>query len=169
MSVTQLDSCAPASFSAAADDGLSSVITSDEIRLLAAIGFLAGKSGCAAPAIRIFQSLITLRPRSEFPYIGLSIAYMAVGMNTEAVHALTERACNARTQSDSLELWRSLAFHLAGSRSLAAASLQKYSEDISVNVHTALVDKLSGELGLRATQPDWPLPAMVSDRVIALK
>jgi hypothetical protein len=169
MSITQLDSRAPASSSVASDDGLSSVITSDEIRLLAAIGFLAGKSGCVAPAIRIFHSLITLRPKAEFPYIGLSIAYMAVGMNTEAVHALTERASRAGNQSDSLELWRSLAFHVAGSRSLAAASLQKYSEDIPVNVHTALVNKLSSELGLRATQPDWPLPAMVSDPEIALK
>lgn len=167
MSIPHLDSSA--SSPAPSDDELSSVITSDEVRLLAAIGFLAGKSGCVAPAISIFQSLVKLRPRAEFPYIGLSVAYMAVGMNTEAVNALTERAINAGNQSRSLELWRSLAFHLSGSRSLAAASLQKYLEDFSGNFHPALVNKLSRELGLRANTPEWPLPAIVSDREIVFK
>lgn len=139
-------------------------ITPDIVRLLAAIGFLAAKSGCVAPAIRIFESLVKLRPGTVFPYIGLSIAYMAVGMNPDAIHVLTERAADACTEDDALCLWQSLVFHQSGNRSLAAASLQKHLSGPSADGLQTLADKLTKELGLRTSMPDWPLPAVVSDQ-----
>lgn len=142
-------------------------ITSDDIRLLAAIGFMAAKSGCVAPAVRIFESLVKLRPGAVFPFVGLSIAYMAVGMNPDAIHVLTERAANTCTEDDTLYLWQSLAFHQSCNRSLAATALQKYISGPSADWHDALTDKLSKELGLRPTLPDWPLPAVVSDQEAA--
>lgn len=142
-------------------------ITSDEVRLLAAIGFLAAKSGCVAPAIRIFESLGKLRPGAVFPFIGLSIAYIAVGMHPEAMHVLTERAADACNDDDSLFLWRSLAFHQSGNRSGAAAALQTYLSGPSADGLHGLADKLTKELGLRTSIPDWPSPAVVSDQETA--
>jgi hypothetical protein len=142
---------------------LSRLIAAEDIRLLAAIGFLASKSGCVAPAIRIFQALIKLRPQADYPYIGLSIAFMAVGMNSAAIEVLMERESPTNSESDSMDLWRSLAFHLAGNRSSAAASLKKYATTGSANTNQALIEKLTRELGLRASVPDWPSPAVVSD------
>lgn len=146
-----------------ADSSSSPSVTSDDVRLLAAIGFLAAKSGCVAPAIRIFEALIKLRPGAVFPLIGLSIAYMAVGMTPEAIYVLTERASTTRTEDDTLYLWRSLAFHQSGNRTQAATALLKYLSGPLVDDHHALVDKLTKELGLRLSSPDWPLPAVVSD------
>ena len=142
-------------------------ITPDDIRLLAAIGFMAAKSGCVAPAIRIFESLVKLRPGAVFPYVGLSIAYMAVGMNPDAIHVLTERAADTCTEDDTLCLWQSLAFHQSGNRSLAAAALKKHISGPLADGNYALTDKLSKELGLRPSMPDWPLPAVVSDQEAA--
>lgn len=139
-------------------------ITSDDVRLLAAIGFLAAKSGCVAPAIRIFESLLKLRPGAAFPYIGLSIAYMAVGMNPDAIHVLTERTADACTEDDTLCLWQSLAFHQSGNRALAASALQKHISGPLADGCYALTERLSKELGLRPSTPDWPLPAVVLDQ-----
>jgi hypothetical protein len=150
-----------------ADSSPSPSVTSDDVRLLAAIGFLAAKSGCVAPAIRIFEALIKLRPGVVFPFIGLSIAYMAVGMSPESLYVLTERSTTTRTEDDTLYLWRSLAFHQSGNRTQAATALQKYLSGPLVDDHHALVDKLTKELGLRAVAPDWPLPAVVSDQETA--
>ena len=146
------------------DSAPSKLITSDDVRLLAAIGFLSAKSGCVAPAIRIFESLIKLRPGAVFPFIGLSIAYMAVGMNQDSLYVLTERAALAGSDDEVLYLWRSLAFHQLGNRTLAADSLMKYKSGPSVDGLHALTEKLSEELGLRPAAPDWPLPAVVSDQ-----
>jgi hypothetical protein len=142
------------------------LFTADDVRLLAAVGFLAGKSGCVAPAIRIFQAIIKLRPDADFPFIGLSIAYMSVGMNAEAVQVLAERQCPDAKASDPIDLWRSLAFHVAGDRSSAAASLQRYAMGSPDDTQQALVQRLNRELGLRASAPDWPSPAIVSDQEI---
>jgi hypothetical protein len=60
-----------------------------------------------------------------------------------------------------------LAFHQSGNRLLAAAALQKHVSGPSVDGHYALTDKLSKELGLRPSTPDWPLPAVVSDQEAA--
>jgi predicted Zn-dependent protease len=149
------------------DSAPSMLITSDDVRLLAAIGFLSAKSGCVAPAIRIFESLIKLRPGAVFPFIGLSIAYMAVGMSPESLYVLTERATTTRTEDDTLYLWRSLAFHQSGNRTQASTALQKYLSGPLVDDHHALVEKLTKELGLRPVVPDWPLPAVVSDQETA--
>jgi hypothetical protein len=64
----------------------------DEVRLLSSVGFMAAKSGCLVPALRIFEALAVLRPGVGFPFIGMALAYLAVGMPAEAVCVLRDRA-----------------------------------------------------------------------------
>ena len=84
----------------------STPLDSSEVRLLAAIGLWAAKSGYLVPAVRIFEALIILRPGVEFPYIGLAMAYMAVGMHNDASHTLNQRAQQAGIKPAPLMVWR---------------------------------------------------------------
>lgn len=51
----------------------------DDIRLLAAIAFMAARSGLAEPAMRIFHGLDVIRPNADFPAIGLVMCCLAIG------------------------------------------------------------------------------------------
>jgi hypothetical protein len=72
-----------------ADDG--PVLSTEEVRLLTEIGFMAG----ASPILRteteqLFRQLMVLRPRRAFPYIGLATACLNRGQADEAVSVMVE-------------------------------------------------------------------------------
>lgn len=68
------------------------ILSRDELRLLAEIGFVA----CGARNIRdaqaIFDNLRLLAPHRTYPYIGLAMARMAAGDPLAAVRILREEA-----------------------------------------------------------------------------
>ncbi len=136
-------------------------LSPEELRLLSAIGFMAAKSGFLVPAIRIFEALLVLRPRAAFPFIGMSIAYTAVGMAGEAVHLLRDRALPVCAEHQELRLWLCVALQQAGSRAAAMKELAASTQGLQPEAWPALARRLSALLGGRPIEPKWPTPAPV--------
>ena len=145
------------------DGALREPISANELRLLAAIGFFAAKSGCLAVAIRIFESLRTLRPGTTFPFIGLAVAYLAVGMDSEAVHVLRDRGVRECEDDNEIRLWLALAYHQSGNHTQAIAELQALLKREPAEASHPLAERLSRLLGSRPMKLDWPSPAPISE------
>jgi tetratricopeptide (TPR) repeat protein len=88
-------------------------VTSEEVKLLAQIGFLAATSGYVVPAIRLFEGLRVLRPGQAFPFIGLALARMTVGAFQDAVRVLREEGLRAVPESEEIQVYLGLALALA--------------------------------------------------------
>lgn len=154
---------APAEQHADFDGTSRELISANELRLLAAIGFFAAKSGCLAVAIRIFESLCTLRPGTTFPFIGLAVAYMVVGMDSEAVYVLRDRGVRECKDDNELRLWLALAYHQSGNHAQAIAELQAWLKREPAEASHPLAERLSRLLGSRPMKLDWPSPAPISE------
>lgn len=138
-------------------------LSSEEIRLMAAIGFMSAKAGCLVPAVRIFEALAVLRPGHSFPYIGMAIAYMAIGMASEAVYVLRDRAIPACGENHDLGLWLGLALQQAGNRIAAQTALNASLRELPSDELPSLARFLSILLGNRTDSPKWPTPAPVAE------
>ena len=66
-------------------DGL---LTSEDVRLLSDIGFVAACSSQREHALQIFQALTLFRPLKAFPYLGLAVAELNAKRPNEALQAL---------------------------------------------------------------------------------
>lgn len=139
------------------------LISTAELRLLAAIGFFAAKSGYLAVAVRIFEALRILRPGATFPFIGLAIAYLAVDMATDAVSVLRDRGARECTDSSELSIWLSLSYHQSGNHAQALAQLRTSLISDPAEVASPLAGYLSSMLGSRSMKLDWPMPASVTE------
>jgi Flp pilus assembly protein TadD len=60
----------------------------EEIRRLASIGFHGLLNGRSVAALRLFESLVALRPGATFPLIGSALALLATGRPEEAARVL---------------------------------------------------------------------------------
>ncbi len=144
-----------------------SLMTTAEIRLLSALGFMAARSGHVVPAIRIFEGLAVLRKDKAFPYVGLALAMICVGAYGDAANVLRERGLLACPGDPEIEAYLGLALQLAGRMSEAAAVTRELQarKDLSSGLQS-LVKTVSG---LADGQPssDRPRPASVDARVDA--
>jgi hypothetical protein len=138
-------------------------LSSDDIRLLSSVGFMAAKAGCLVPAVRIFEALTVLRPGVAFPFIGMSVAYLAVGMAGEAVHVLRDRGIPSCGDRSDLGLWLSFALQQAGDHAASKRELGAATANLSEDDMPSLALSLSGLLGARPGIPDWPTPAAVAE------
>ncbi len=89
-------------------------LVSNEIRLLAELGFMAAASGQVAIAIEIFDALICLRPKKAFPYVGKSIAFLYVGSIAAAVELLSAASQVVETDQEQIWIYLALAFQRMG-------------------------------------------------------
>ena len=89
-------------------------LASNEIRLLAELGFMAAASGQLAIATEIFDSLIYLRPKKAFPYVGKSIAFLYVGLIAAAVGLLSAASQVVETDQEQIWIYLALAFQRMG-------------------------------------------------------
>jgi hypothetical protein len=87
---------------------------SEQIRMLAAIGFMAARSGLIVPAVRIFEGLAVLRPNKAFPFVGLSLAHICVGSHAEAIQILIQRGLKVCPDDPELVAYLAVALQLAG-------------------------------------------------------
>ena len=78
-------------------------LASNEIRLLAELGFMAAASGQVAAATEIFEALIRLRPTKAFPYVGKAVAFLYVGSVTSAIELLS--LASQIVETDQEQLW----------------------------------------------------------------
>ena len=135
----------PAVFPTAVPLSAASLMSTEEIRLLSSLGFMAARSGHVVPAIRIFEGLAVLRKDKAFPYVGLALAMICVGAYGDAANVLRERGLVACPNDPEIEAYLGLALQLAGRMSEAMAvtrELQAH-KDLSSGLQT-LVKTVSG-------------------------
>lgn len=138
-------------------------LASEEIRLLAELGYAAINAGYIAPALGIFHSLRVLRPEHAFSYIGIALSHMAVGSVDEALTCLSDADLVVTVERDDLQLYRGLASALAGNVVAADRILLELSKENGLDdkqrffLSTLLQKK---HLLIGATR--WPTPAKIS-------
>lgn len=134
-----------------------------DVRILSAIGFMAAKAGFLIPALRIFDSLRLLRPQAAFPWIGMAIAYMAVGMAAEAVHVIRDRERETCVENEDIRPWLCLALLQSGNHHAAVKEFDLLVATSPVELWSPMIRSLAHMLGARKDTPGWPMPAPVSD------
>lgn len=80
------------------------VLSRDELRQIAEIGFAACGARNSQDAQRIFGGLLVLAPEQSFAYIGLALSRMCVGDADAAVHILREQGLRAHPDDDDLQV-----------------------------------------------------------------
>lgn len=89
-------------------------LASNEIRLLAELGFMAAASGQVAAATEIFEALIRLRSTKAFPYVGKAVALLYVGLFPAAIELLTAATQVVETHQEQIWIYLALAFQRNG-------------------------------------------------------
>lgn len=139
-------------------------LTSDEISLIAELGFMAATAGFVVPAIRIFQGLLVLRAEHAFPYVGLAVARLYVGAFNDAVRILREDANAAQHGRDEIELYLALALYLAGQPKEAARVLYALFERGGLDVdQQPLAESVLFQINGGSQRAAWPSPARIVD------
>lgn len=139
-------------------------LTSEEISLIAELGFMAATAGFVVPAIRIFQGLLVLRAEHAFPYIGLAVARLYVGAFNDAVRVLREDADAVRHGREEIQLYLGLALHLADQPTEAARVLSALLERGSLDAdQQPLAESVLAQIEGSTTRTKWPSPARVID------
>lgn len=88
-------------------------LTTEEIRLLAEIGFLACGAGHTRAARLLFEGLRNLRPTQPFAYIGLALSRLEAGENEEAIRILREEGLRNNPDNDEVKVFLGLALATA--------------------------------------------------------
>ena len=89
-------------------------LASNEIRLLAELGFMAAASGQVAAATEIFDALIQLRPTKAFPYVGKAVALLYVGSFPAAIELLSAATQVVEADQEQIWIYLALAFQRNG-------------------------------------------------------
>lgn len=76
----------------------------DDVRLLAAVGFMAARSGLGELAKRIFQGLSVIRPEADFPRIGMVMAHLCTGDGEKALQYIAECGSQCLAMSPEFEV-----------------------------------------------------------------
>ena len=140
-------------------------LTSDEIRLISEIGFMAASVGLAQPATRIFQGLKIIRPDRPFIFIGLALAHMLVGSWEEAIYILRDEGLQVAPESHELQLYLSLALFASqqpsqGERILSALLQNGILDDAELILAVSIKNKINGN---SFTNMPLPVPAPILD------
>lgn len=137
-------------------------LTSEEIRLLAELGFMAGLSGQVVPALKIFQALSSLRSESAFPYLGMAVAWLSVGAFQTAVELLEDSLLHVQSEKEELLLYLALAFKRAGSLARSNKILLSLINSDRLNVVQEKLALAIRDEDLRSFRaPGFPEPAKI--------
>ena len=89
-------------------------LASNEIRLLAELGFMSAANGQVSAATEIFDALIRLRPTKAFPYVGKAVALLFVGSIPAAIELLLAATQKVETDQEQIWIYLALAFQRNG-------------------------------------------------------
>jgi len=90
------------------------VLTSDEVRLLAEIGFMACRGRENTSAFAIFEGLRELRPGHGFVFLGRAMARMSAGRAEEAVRILRDEGLKILPGDEELQVFLAIALKEVG-------------------------------------------------------
>ncbi len=140
-------------------------LASEEIRLLAELGYAAINAGYVVPALGIFHNLRVLRPEHAFSYIGIALSHMALGSFDEALACLSDADLVVTVERDDLQLYRGLAFTLSGNVVAADRILFELSKENGLeDKQRFFLSTLLQKKHLLAGATHWPTPAKVSSK-----
>lgn len=100
------------------------MLSADDARLLAEVGFLAAGAGDAARAEIIFNALRRLRPDRAYPVVGLAVAWMNANRAHDAVRLLEGTVAPDPADRALLDAWRGFALQLSGRRAESVRLLE---------------------------------------------
>jgi hypothetical protein len=139
-------------------------LASEEISLIAELGFMAATAGFVVPAIRIFQGLLVLRVEHSFPFIGLAVARLYVGAFNDAVRVLREATDVVLHGREEIQLYLGLALHLANQPTEAVRVLSALLECGSLDAdQQPLAESVLAQIEGSTKRLTWPSPARVID------
>jgi hypothetical protein len=138
-------------------------LASEEIRLLAELGFAAINAGYVVPALGIFHNLRVLRPEHAFSYIGVALSHMAIGSFDEAITCLSDADLVVTVERDDLQLYRGLAASLSGNVSAGDRILLELSKENGLDDRQRFfLTTLLQKKHLLAGAARWPTPAKIN-------
>lgn len=100
------------------------MLSADDARLLAEVGFLAAGGGDSVRAETIFNALRRLRPDRAYPVVGLAVAWMNASRAPDAVRLLESAVVADPAERILLDAWRGFALQLAGRRAESTRLLE---------------------------------------------
>ena len=98
------------------------MLGTEEVRLLAELGFIAARRGLHKEAQAIFVALKQLRPGRAVPIIGLAVDAFYRGKFQEAVQILESELKQSSEEAQTLAGFRVFALCLAGYRTVGCSS-----------------------------------------------
>jgi hypothetical protein len=119
---------------------------SDDLRLLARIGFVAATNRQGAVARSLFSALRVVRPDSAAPPIGLAMAEIGVGRPSQAVRLLRDEGLVARDGAGAVRAFLGLALAEAGQWPEAERVLREVVDAVDT------VDEPNRQMALRLLQ-----------------
>ena len=111
--------------------GKSYCMTRDDIRLLAAIGFMVARMGLTHSAIQIFHGLSVLRPEADFPQMGMVMAYLAKGDSQTALRIVSKFEGENFQMGIEIRALQALALYLSDRKTEAVRLVNAISNDPS--------------------------------------
>ncbi len=90
------------------------LISEQDVRQLAEIGFAAARNSWVDESRTIFEGLETVRPDSEYPLIGLAVSEMSARRHDEAIVILQKKALKLNAESSMAQSFLGLALRLVG-------------------------------------------------------
>jgi len=149
------------------------VLSSEDIRSIAEIGFMACGAGNISAARNIFEGLRVLRPDQAFVYIGLALTSMSLGAHQEAVDILRNKGLTASPDDDELKVFLGMALGMANRQNesqrvlsdLAGASTGTAAQKLAQRLlqdraqDSAQAPTGNGAAGQAPGQPDTGQPA----------
>lgn len=106
-------------------------MTRDDIRLLAAIGFMVARMGLTQSAIQIFHGLSVLRPEADFPQMGMVMAYLAKGDSENALRIIAKYESEKAIIGMDLRALQALALYLSDRKAEAVKLINAIFNDPS--------------------------------------
>jgi cytochrome c-type biogenesis protein CcmH/NrfG len=101
----------------------SAILDSDEVQLLADLGFMAGNLGHGKEAFAIFDAMTVLRPGQVFVELGHALARMGTGHYQEAATQLAKKSLVAHPHSEDVRIFLGWSLMLAKRPDEARAAL----------------------------------------------
>jgi Flp pilus assembly protein TadD len=101
-----------------------SEISTDLVKTLFEVGYVAVGRGLQSYAEDIFNALAAARPESELPIVGLAVCKMNFGAFTVAATLLAERALKINPSSDIAKSFLGMILYLCGAKDKALAVMK---------------------------------------------
>ena len=116
-------------------------VSTELVRQLMEVGYVAAGCGLSAEADRIFQGVKAVRPDSEAPVVGRAVAWMNAGKAPEAIGML-QAELQRLPESDVLMAFLGLAMQMAGLGQASETVLKQVVESGRDPSATAMADAI---------------------------